>query len=107
MCVGENFRFGKGRSGDSEDLKEYGREVGLSVEVVQSELYSNFISSSRIRESILAGEIKEVNQMLGRKHIVSNHVLRGERNGEEFGFPTINLLGHHRQDRLMEFISNG
>ena len=92
MCVGENFRFGKGRSGDSEDLKEYGREVGLSVEVVQSELYSNSpVSSSRIRESLLAGEIKEVNQMLGRKYIVSNHVLRGKGMGKEFGFPTINL----------------
>ena len=105
MCVGENFRFGKGRSGDSEDLKEYGREVGLSVEVVQSELYSNSpVSSSRIRESLLAGEIKEVNQMLGRKYIVSNHVLRGKGMGKSLVSLRSIFLGHHRQDRLMGFI---
>lgn len=92
MCVGKNFRFGKGRSGDSEDLKEYGREVGLSVEVVQSELYSDSpVSSSRIREALLAGEIKEVNQMLGRKYRISAQVFRGKGMGKEFGFPTINL----------------
>ena len=92
LCVGENFRFGKGRTGDSEYLKKYGIEVGLSVEVVGSELYSELpVSSSRIREALSKGEIEEVNKMLGWKYTISSKVLKGKGMGREIGFPTINL----------------
>jgi riboflavin kinase/FMN adenylyltransferase len=92
LCVGENFRFGKGRTGDCNYLKICGEEVGLAVEVVKSELHSSSpVSSSRIREALLVGEIGEVNKMLGRQYTVSASVQTGKGMGREFGFPTINL----------------
>lgn len=92
LCVGENFRFGMGRAGDCNGLKMYGEEVGLVVEVVESELHlSSLVSSSRIREALLVGEIEEVNKMLGRKYTVCSAAQRGKGMGREFGFPTINL----------------
>jgi riboflavin kinase/FMN adenylyltransferase len=62
------------------------------VEVVKSELHSSSpVSSSRIREALLVGEIEEVNKMLGRQYTVSASVQTGKGMGREFGFPTINL----------------
>ena len=92
LCVGENFRFGKGRTWDSHHLKTFGEEVGLTVEVVESKLYSALpVSSSRIREALLSGGIEEVNKMLGWHYTISSSVQRGKGMGREFGFPTINL----------------
>ncbi len=92
MCVGENFRFGKGRSGNSTDLQKLGLEIGLSVEVVGSELLSGTpVSSSRIREALHLGKVNEVNQLLGWKYLISGSVVRGKGMGEKFGFPTINI----------------
>ena len=92
LCVGQNFRFGRGRKGDDLCLQEYGDEVGLSVDVVQSELFSNSpVSSSRIREALKLGQIEEVNEMLGWVYTISGEVLPGKGMGQEFGFPTINI----------------
>ena len=92
MCVGENFRFGKGRSGNSDDLKKLGTEIGLSVEVAGSELLSGTpVSSSRIREALHLGQMNEVNELLGWKYLVSGLVMTGKGIGKEFGFPTINI----------------
>ncbi|MDC1005970.1 riboflavin biosynthesis protein RibF [Opitutales bacterium] len=92
LCVGQNFRFGRGRKGDYLCLQEYGDEVGLSVDVVQSELFSNSpVSSSRIREALKFGQIEEVNEMLGWIYTISGEVLPGKGMGKEFGFPTINI----------------
>ncbi|MEJ6622808.1 MAG: riboflavin biosynthesis protein RibF [Opitutae bacterium] len=92
LCVGQNFRFGKGRTGNDTALKEYGEEVGLSVDVIKSELFSSLpVSSSRIREALMAGKVSDVNDMLGWKYTISGEVLKGKGIGKEFGFPTINI----------------
>jgi riboflavin kinase / FMN adenylyltransferase len=92
LCVGQNFRFGKGRTGNDTALKEYGKEVGLSVDAIESELFSSLpVSSSRIREALMAGKVSDVNEMLGRKYTISGEVLKGKGMGQEFGFPTINI----------------
>ena len=92
LCVGQNFRFGKGRTGNDTALKEYGEEVGLSVDVIKSELFSSLpVSSSRIREALMAGKVSDVNDMLGWKYTISGEVLKGKGMGKEFGFPTINI----------------
>jgi riboflavin kinase/FMN adenylyltransferase len=92
LCVGQNFRFGKGRTGNDTALKEYGKEVGLSVDAIESELFSSLpVSSSRIREALMAGKVSDVNEMLGWKYTISGEVLKGKGMGKEFGFPTINI----------------
>ena len=92
LCVGQNFRFGKGRTGNDTALKEYGKEVGLSVDAIESELFSSLpVSSSRIREALMAGKVSDVNEMLGWNYTISGEVLKGKGMGKEFGFPTINI----------------
>ncbi len=92
LCVGENFRFGKDRIGDHKLLSQFGKEVGLTVEIVSSKLFTNMtISSSRIREALKNGSIEEVNKLLGAKYTISGLPIRGKGIGKEIGFPTINL----------------
>lgn len=92
VSVGENFRFGKNRMGDSAVLKEMGKVYGVKVRVAQSlVLNESPVSSSRIRHALSDGKITEVNQMLGRTYTVKGKVICGKALGRTLGFPTLNL----------------
>ena len=84
IAAGENFRFGRGRSGDLETLAELGFDVrpGPIVEGV---------SSSRIRQLLAAGEIEGAAQLLGRPPEIEGTVVAGEARGGTLGYPTANL----------------
>jgi riboflavin kinase/FMN adenylyltransferase len=81
---GENFRFGRGRSGDPALLRELGFEVE-AVPLVQG------VSASRIREALRAGDVNAAARMLGRPAELEGLVVTGESRGVELGFPTANL----------------
>lgn len=92
ITVGKNFRFGKNRNGDSTMLEEMGLGHGLKVKVAPSLVLDNSpVSSSRIRHALSEGNIKEVNQMLGRPYPISGQVISGKAMGRTLGFPTLNL----------------
>ena len=92
VCVGENFHFGKDRMGDADYLMNNGDRYGLKVCVASGVLDSDVpISSSRIRESLSSGHIKEVNRMLGYAYNVFGNISKGKGLGREIGFPTLNL----------------
>jgi riboflavin kinase/FMN adenylyltransferase len=92
LCVGENFRFGRGRNGDQELLKKIGKQVGLQIGIVESQMVEQLpVSSSRIRDALSKGCITSVNNMLGRKYEVSAFPSKGKGLGKKIGFPTINL----------------
>jgi riboflavin kinase/FMN adenylyltransferase len=92
MCVGKNFRFGKNRAGDSQSLIDHGLAGGINVQVAESLILDDLpVSSSRIREALSVGDIKRVNQMLGRNYQVSGTVISGKALGRTIGFPTLNL----------------
>jgi riboflavin kinase / FMN adenylyltransferase len=84
IAAGENFRFGRGRSGDLGTLEELGFDV-RSVPMVEG------ISSSRIRQLLSAGEIEGAAQLLGRPPEVEGTVVAGDARGGTLGFPTANL----------------
>jgi riboflavin kinase/FMN adenylyltransferase len=93
VIVGENFRFGRARSGDVARLTELGEQLGFEV---RSEplvgVAGAGVSSSRIRELLSAGEVAEAAALLGRLHEVTGTVVRGKGDaGEALGFPTVNL----------------
>jgi riboflavin kinase/FMN adenylyltransferase len=93
LSVGKNFRFGRGRDGDSAYLKEIGDKLGMLVTVVDSRtMEGTTVSSSRIRKALGSGEIKKVNEMLGRDYRIYGEVLPGKKMGRTIGFPTMNLL---------------
>lgn len=91
VVVGENFHFGAGRHGTAQSLKEIGRG-SFEVEIMSRISDEGAISSTRIRELILLGHMKQANRLLGRAYSVSGTVEKGRGRGTRIGFPTINIL---------------
>jgi riboflavin kinase/FMN adenylyltransferase len=92
VVVGQNFRFGKGRSGDLLTLASLGAELGFTaraMEIAGDERGS--WSSTRVRRAIAAGDWGDVRAVLGRPHALSGRVVRGDQRGRTIGFPTANL----------------
>ncbi len=88
---GYNYHFGRDRL-TADDLAALGRELGFDVIVMPEErLDGQSVSSSRIRELLLAGEPEEAAKMLGRHYSVTGEVQRGKGLGRTMGFPTLNL----------------
>lgn len=95
ISLGGDFRFGHGGAGDAELLGQLGRELGFDVDVVDWVEVPGVgkVSSSRIREAVLAGDVAAAARMLGRPLAVRGEVVRGDARGKELGFPTANLGG--------------
>jgi riboflavin kinase / FMN adenylyltransferase len=92
VAVGDNFRFGVGRSGDAADLQRIGARHGLRVQVLPM-LWDGAerVSSSRIRRALAAGAIAEATRLLERPYRFRGQVVRGRGLGRELGWPTANL----------------
>ncbi len=92
LCVGANFTFGHKRAGNVALLKRLGAELNFSVHGLAAVSLDNKpVSSTRIREAIMAGNLDGAGQMLGRPWSLAGNVMRGDRLGHELGFPTANL----------------
>lgn len=90
VIVGENFRFGKDRKGTVMMFKELAKDY-FSVEIIADIEDEGTISSTRIRELLLLGNIKAANHLLGREYSISGRVIKGRGKGTKLGFPTINI----------------
>jgi riboflavin kinase/FMN adenylyltransferase len=92
VAVGENFRFGKGRSGDTAALIALGQRYGMAVEVLPM-LWDGpeRVSSSRIRRALAAGDLEEARRLLERPYRFSGQVVQGRGLGRKLGWPTANL----------------
>jgi riboflavin kinase/FMN adenylyltransferase len=92
ICVGADFVFGYKRSGDVALLKKLGAELNFSVHGLAAiSLDGEVVSSTRIRETIRAGDFDAASQMLGRTYAISGLVVEGDKLGHKLGFPTANL----------------
>lgn len=92
VLVGSDFRFGKGRAGDVDTLRELGREHGFQVLTVPLESSdAEVISSTRVRQALIAGELDVVARLLGRPYTLTGTVEGGDALGRTFGFPTANI----------------
>ena len=95
ILVGEDFRFGRGRTGDLALLRTSGRS--FSVETMPTvTLGAQRISSTAIREALAKGDLKRAAEMLGRPYAISGHVAPGEKLGRSLGFPTANVRLQHK-----------
>ncbi|MCL2449637.1 MAG: bifunctional riboflavin kinase/FAD synthetase [Polyangiaceae bacterium] len=92
VVIGENFRFGAKRKGDLALLRVLGGELGFDVHVhgVASDARGPY-SSTRARDAIVAGDLAEAANVLGRPHALTGIVARGDARGRKLGFPTANL----------------
>lgn len=94
VMVGENFRFGQARAGDSATLRALGMELGF--ETLSEPLHGDAqgaISSTRIRELINTGAVADAEQLLGRPHALSGRVEHGDQRARLLGIPSANLGG--------------
>ncbi len=97
IVTGKDYTFGKNRSGNIELLKSLATQYGFEVIVSDWILYSGEerISSTKIREYILAGEMDAARKMLGRHYQISGTVVSGRNRGARLlGFPTANIALH-------------
>jgi len=90
--VGYDFTFGRNRSGSPATLGEIGRELGLEVEVVPPLVRGGqIVSSTRIRELLLGGRVREAEELMSRPYRVSGMVVAGAGRGRKLGYPTANI----------------
>lgn len=101
VITGDDFSFGKGRSGDAALLARIGPEHGVAAEAVpQVLLDGERISSGRIREALVEGDIATATRMLSRDYAIEGAVERGDARGRELGYPTANVaLGDHQRPK--------
>jgi len=91
VVVGKNFTYGRQISGDVKTLAEDGNQLGFTVKVFDLVQANGTISSTRIRELLLLGQVAEAAVLLGRNFILSGLVVKGDQRGRELGYPTANL----------------
>ena len=92
VVTGEDFTFGKGRSGNPQVLRELGAPLGLEAVTVGAVHDGNGpISSSRIREALQTGDCEMAQTLLTRPFAVRGTVQHGDKVGRTIGFPTANL----------------
>ena len=96
LVIGDNFRFGKNRSGDINLLKNYQDDKSFELIIPDSVLYKNeSISSSRIRNFLQEGDLNAANECLGKEYMISGTVVSGEKLGRTLGYPTANISLDH------------
>ncbi|MEO3883903.1 bifunctional riboflavin kinase/FAD synthetase [Nonomuraea sp. B5E05] len=88
VIVGEDFVFGHEASGDVQTLRTLGDKYDFEVEVVPM---LDGVSSTAIRELLVAGDVEGARERLGRPHRVEGVVVRGYQRGRQLGFPTANV----------------
>ena len=92
IFVGEDFQFGHDRAGNVGTLRAAGPTLGFEV-VVATPVREDgeVVSSTRIRNALLAGDVESAARLLGRAYEVRGTVVHGAKRGRALGFPTINL----------------
>jgi riboflavin kinase/FMN adenylyltransferase len=92
IIIGHDHKFGKNRNGDDNELIELGKKHNFTVEclgpVKNDEIV---ISSTKIRNLLLEGDVQNANLLLGRNYCFYGNVVKGVSRGKILGFPTANI----------------
>ncbi|MFL2478277.1 MAG: bifunctional riboflavin kinase/FAD synthetase [Verrucomicrobiales bacterium] len=93
VSVGNEFRFGYERQGDVSLLTELGRDLGFKVNGIDRicDEGGDVISSTRVREALKNGNLKDAKTLLGREFSISGPVTKGNEIGQGMSFPTANI----------------
>ncbi|MDO4623421.1 MAG: bifunctional riboflavin kinase/FAD synthetase [Eubacteriales bacterium] len=93
VVAGTDFRFGKDRKGNAAFLKELGAKYHFQVEIIPKETDGEReISSTYIREELVAGRMEKVQELLGYPYYLESTIVHGRHLGHSLGFPTINQV---------------
>lgn len=92
LVIGYDHHFGRNREGSFEHLKEFGPVYGFEVEEIPAQDVDEIsVSSSKIRQSLLEGNIDLANGFLGHAYSISGIVVKGDQIGRTLGYPTANI----------------
>lgn len=92
IIIGHDHQFGKNRAANIHDLIQFGEKYNFLVEQISAkEINQVAVSSSKIRNALLNGNIKLANQFLGYSYFFSGKVIKGNQLGRTIGFPTANI----------------
>ncbi len=92
LVIGYDHHFGRNREGSFEHLQELSPLYDFKVEEIKAqEIQQINVSSTKIRNSLLTGEINAANQFLGYNYFISGTVVDGNKQGRTLGFPTANI----------------
>jgi riboflavin kinase / FMN adenylyltransferase len=92
IIIGHDHKFGKDRAADYNDLINFGKEFGFDVEEISAQQINEVsVSSTKIRHSLLEGNIALANEYLGYPYVLTGNVVKGNQLGRTIGFPTANI----------------
>lgn len=101
VLIGDDFRFGSGRSGDFALMEKVASQQGFAVEAMHSVLYDGVrVSSTAVRAALASGHMRAAKRFLGRPYSISGRVVHGDKLGREIGFPTANVQMKHNRPPL-------
>ena len=93
LLVGSDFRYGARRAGDFAALERAAARYGFVLEAMpEVEFEGERISSSAVREALLAADFEHAERLLGRPYVLSGRVAHGAKLGRKLGFATANLM---------------
>jgi len=92
VVVGADFRYGKGRQGDVDSLRQSGEKLGFGLSTVSMlDVDGQRASSTAIRKYLAAGELGQAAHLLGRPFRMAGRVIKGQQLGRQLGYPTANI----------------
>lgn len=92
VIIGYDHRFGRNRTADIDDLKEFGEEYGFEVEEIsRQDVEEVAVSSTKIRKALEEGMVEKAKRYLQHPFSLTGIVVKGKGLGKEFNYPTANL----------------
>lgn len=92
IIIGHDHRFGRNRTANIDDLKAFGKQYDFEVEEISAqEIKEVSVSSTKIRNALMEGNVALANEYLGYDYSLTGTVAKGKQLGRTIGFPTANL----------------
>ena len=92
IIIGHDYTFGKNKEGNEAFLAAHGEKLGFEVEAIHAfRIKETIISSTRVRNALLDGQVRLASEWLGRPYNLAGTVIRGHQRGAGLGFPTANI----------------
>ena len=93
IIVGYDHRFGKDRAGGMPELEQFSKIYDYAIEVIpEQDINEVAVSSTKIRKSLLSGDVALAAEYLGYHFSISGPVIKGDKIGRTIGFPTANIF---------------
>jgi riboflavin kinase/FMN adenylyltransferase len=92
VVVGADFRYGKGRQGNTDSLRQSGEKLGFGLNTIPMlDVDGQRASSTAIRDYLAIGDLEGAGRLLGRPFRMAGRVTRGQQLGRQLGYPTANI----------------